>query len=113
MVLGGDGLKAVKALLTGNDPQQAAAVARALGNSNNQKVLPLLTPLVTNPNLHANVRKEALKGPKVGYVDGQQVSLGGKKGQNTPKYIVEEKEEWDGGSRGKVITKGKRGPGFR
>ena len=29
MVLGGDGLKAVNALLTGNDPQQAAAVARA------------------------------------------------------------------------------------
>ena len=26
---------------------------------------------------------------------------------------TEEKEEWDGGSRGKVITKGKRGPGFR
>ena len=62
MVLGGDGLKAVNALLTGNDPQQAAAVACALGNSNNQKVLPLLTPLVTNPNVHANVRKEALKG---------------------------------------------------
>ena len=37
-------------------------MARALGNSNNQKVLPLLTPLVTNPNVHANVRKEALKG---------------------------------------------------
>ena len=62
MVLAGDELKAVNALLTGNDPQQAAAVARALGNSNNQKVLPLLTPLVTNPNVHANVRKEALKG---------------------------------------------------
>ena len=62
MVLGGDGLKSVNALLTGNDAQQAAAVARALGNSNNQKVLPLLTPLVIHPNVHANVRKEALKG---------------------------------------------------
>jgi hypothetical protein len=29
------------------------------------------------------------------------------------KYIVEKVgEEWDGGSRGKVYTKGKRGKGF-
>ena len=29
------------------------------------------------------------------------------------KYIVEEKEEWDGGSRGRVKTKGKRGPAYQ
>ena len=29
------------------------------------------------------------------------------------KYVVvDEKEEWDGGSRGRVKTKGKRGPGY-
>jgi putative heme-binding domain-containing protein len=62
MVLAGDGKKAVDALLTGKDAKQAAAVARALGNSNNQKVIPLLTPLVSNAKLHVNVRKEAVKG---------------------------------------------------
>ncbi|GMH96303.1 hypothetical protein TrST_g8477 [Triparma strigata] len=42
------------------------------------------------------------------YRDGKIVSL--PKGQ---KYIIENtQEEWDGGSRGKVITKGKRGIGF-
>gem|GEM_PF-4696842 len=62
MVLAGNGKKAVAALLTGKDAKQAAAVARALGNSNNQKVIPLLAPLVTNAKLHVNVRKEAVKG---------------------------------------------------
>lgn len=62
MVLAGDGKKAVAALLTGKDARQAAAVARALGNSNNQKVIPLLAPLVVDAAIHANVRKEAVKG---------------------------------------------------
>ena len=62
MVLAGDGLKSVHAILTGQDARQAAAVARALGNSNNQKVLPLLMPLVTDSKIHVNVRKEAVKG---------------------------------------------------
>ncbi len=62
MVLAGDGKKAVAALLIGKDAKQAAAVARALGNSNNQKVIPLLVPLVTNAEVHVNVRKEAVKG---------------------------------------------------
>jgi putative heme-binding domain-containing protein len=62
MVLAGDGKKAVAALLVGKDAKQAAAVARALGYSNNQKVIPLLAPLVTNTKLHVNVRKEAVKG---------------------------------------------------
>jgi putative heme-binding domain-containing protein len=62
MVLAGDGKKAVAALLTGKDARQATAVARALGNSNNQKVIPLLAPLVVDAAIHANVRKEAVKG---------------------------------------------------
>ncbi len=62
MVLAGDGLKSVHAILTGQDARQAAAMARALGNSNNQKVLPLLMPLVTDSKIHVNVRKEAVKG---------------------------------------------------
>ena len=46
--------------------------------------------------------------PQVRYHDGVPVHL--RKGE---KYVVESlKEEWDGGSRGKVKTKGKRGKGF-
>ena len=55
-------------------------------------------------------RKDALKGSSGGtrYLDGQVVAHKGEK------FItVSEKEEWDGGSRGRVKTKGKRGPGYR
>jgi len=62
IVLAGDGKKAVAALLTGKDAKQATAVARALGNSNNPKVISMLAPLVVDATLHANVRKEAVKG---------------------------------------------------
>lgn len=62
LVLEGEGIKTVAALLIGKDTKQATAVARALGNSNNRKVLPLLMPLVTNEKVHVNVRKEAVKG---------------------------------------------------
>ena len=62
MVLAGDGKKAVVALLIGKDAQQAAAVAKALGNSNNPSVISMLAPLVVDATLHANVRKEAVKG---------------------------------------------------
>lgn len=45
---------------------------------------------------------------QVRYRDGKVVSCKGEK------YIVEKLgEEWDGGSRGKVYTKGKRGVGYR
>ena len=45
---------------------------------------------------------------EVRYVNGVPVHT--RKGE---KYIVENlKEEWDGGSRGKVKTKGKRGKGI-
>ena len=46
------------------------------------------------------------RGPKLLYQNGEAVWYKGRKPPPT-----EEKEEWDGGSRGKVITKGKRGPG--
>ena len=47
------------------------------------------------------------KSPKVRYHEGQVVT------QRGEKYIVvkDDKEEWDGGSRGKVVSKGKRGKG--
>lgn len=45
--------------------------------------------------------------PQVRWRDGQPVAFKGEK------FIVEKVgEEWDGGSRGKVYTKGKRGKGF-
>lgn len=41
------------------------------------------------------------------YRDGQAVAFKGEK------FITESlKDEWDGGSKGKVYTKGKRGKGF-
>jgi hypothetical protein len=44
------------------------------------------------------------------YVDGVRVAMKSAK----DKVLVETlAPEWDGGSRGKVTTKGKRGPGFR
>ena len=66
---------------------------------------------------HASARKPVVawddkkKGPKteIRYRDGVAVKV--RKGE---KYSVVDsgKPEWDGGSRGKVITKGKRGKGF-
>ena len=57
---------------------------------------------------YAKSRKEALKGSDTRrYLDGQVVAM---KGEKT--IVVGEKEEWDGGSRGRVKTKGKRGPGW-
>ena len=45
--------------------------------------------------------------PKVRYLEGVPVHTGG------AKYVVQKvAEEWDGGSRGRVKTKGKRGPGW-
>lgn len=45
----------------------------------------------------------------VRYRDGMVVQA---KDTQGGKYLVEQKEEWDGGSKGKVITKGKRGKGY-
>ena len=81
MVLAGNGKKAVAAMLTGKDAKQAAAVAKALGNSNNQSVIPLLMPLVTDAKLHVNVCKEAVKG-LANSKEGAQLLLGlAKKGK--------------------------------
>ena len=57
---------------------------------------------------YAKTRKEALAGPKTKYLDGAVVNTKG----NEKFVVVNDKEEWDGGSRGRVKTKGKRGPGF-
>ena len=62
MVLTGKSQELVRAKLYGKDAKQAAALAKALGNSNTQKVIPLLAPLVTDTKVHNNVRKEAVKG---------------------------------------------------
>ena len=62
MVLKGEGKKTVQGILTSKDAKQAAAVARALGNSNNKQVISLLAPLLTMPKLHNNVLREAVKG---------------------------------------------------
>lgn len=44
---------------------------------------------------------------KIRYLDGEVVTTKGEK------YVLtEKKQEWDGGSRGRVKTKGKRGKGF-
>lgn len=55
---------------------------------------------------YSGSRKDALRGESIRYREGQVSSTKG------GKFIVEEKEEWDGGSKGKVNNKGKRGPGF-
>lgn len=53
-------------------------------------------------------KKSSKSDSNLKYRDGQIVKVA--KGQ---KFIVEDlKEEWDGGSRGKVVSKGKRGVGF-
>ncbi|PSC73823.1 hypothetical protein C2E20_3197 [Micractinium conductrix] len=46
------------------------------------------------------------EGSKVRYRDGMVATRAGQK------YVVGKDEDWDGGSRGKVYTKGKRGKGF-
>ncbi len=52
-------------------------------------------------------REAEANAPKVRFHNGQVVSTRGEK------YVTEKLQpEWDGGSRGRVKTKGKRGPGF-
>jgi hypothetical protein len=58
---------------------------------------------------YSQSRKDAIKGPQTRYCDGEQVHVKGNP-RNESKW--EKKEEWDGGSSGKVYTKGKRGKGF-
>ena len=56
---------------------------------------------------YAENRKEALRGAGTRYLDGQVVATKGEKA-----IVVNQKADWDGGSTGKVITKGKRGKGY-
>jgi hypothetical protein len=74
--------------------------------------------LVAIPKLAGKKKQEAVPLPlttstssvsdsKVRFRDGQAVSFKGEK------FVIERTgDEWDGGSRGKVYTKGKRGKGF-
>jgi hypothetical protein len=58
-------------------------------------------------NVFITVKPELGGGtPKTRYRDGQVVTKRGEK------FVVEKKEEYDGGSRGKVMPKGKRGGGW-
>ncbi|QDZ20882.1 hypothetical protein HOP50_04g34090 [Chloropicon primus] len=96
------------------DKEREEAIADS--KANNSKIFERygLRPVSTNSADLSLARrggkssKDKDKGPKVRYHEGQVVTSRGEK------YITvkDEKEEWDGGSRGKVITKGKRGKGF-
>lgn len=55
-------------------------------------------------------RKQALQTQQTFYRDGQSVHMKPAQMKNQSKW--EKKEEWDGGSEGKVFTKGKRGKGY-
>jgi hypothetical protein len=63
-----------------------------------------LAPAACSAPVHAG---PCLAGLQVRYRDGQVVSKRGEK------FVLETVgEDWDGGSKGKVYTKGKRGKGF-
>lgn len=63
-------------------------------------------PAWTMPWSWSWTRRGAVRCMQVRYLDGQVVSMKGEK------FIVEKEAEWDGGSRGRVKTKGKRGTGW-
>ena len=68
-------------------------------------------PPLEPPRLpYAQSRKEAVGGNRTMYRDGEAVFV---KGNPKQESKWEKKEEWDGGSTGRVKTKGKRGPGWR
>ena len=65
-------------------------------------------PKLSAPRLpYSGTRKEALRGSGARFLDGQVVATKGEK-----HIVVNAKPEWDGGSTGKVYTKGKRGKGY-
>lgn len=70
LVLDHGGLAAVTDALAGVD---AAAVAAALGNANDQRVLPLLTAIVTDPARDAGLRQAAVRA--VGRFEAGAMSL--------------------------------------
>lgn len=66
-----------------------------------------LTVKPIKPNVFITANPELGGGqPKRRYRDSQVVT------QRGEKFIVEKREEYDGGSRGRVMPKGKRGPGW-
>ena len=69
-----------------------------------------LVPLEPPRLPYAQSRKEAVGGNRTMYRDGEAVYV---KGNPKQESKWEKKEEWDGGSTGRVKTKGKRGPGWR
>lgn len=67
-------------------------------------------PKLAPPRLpYTQSRKEAIKAPSILYRDGEPVHV---KGNPRFESKWENKEEWDGGSTGRVKTKGRRGPGW-
>ena len=103
-----------------NQKLLAAERQKLIERYNDEKSLPIQTRKGLKgcrpvPNTHDGRRlgkvQKKIKGEKeTRWVDGMQMRV--RKG--TKKITVDKnKEEWDGGSRGKVTTKGKRGVGFR
>ena len=103
-----------------NQKLLAAERQKVIERYNDEKSLPIQTRKGLKgcrpvPNTHDGRRldkvQKKIKGEKeTRWVDGMQMRV--RKG--TKKITVDQnKEEWDGGSRGKVTTKGKRGVGFR
>ena len=78
----------------------AQVTERAHGDTAELKLAPPRLP-------YQGTRKETLKAQVTRYRDGEARTM--KAGE---KFIVEQPEEWDGGSKGRVKTKGKRGPGW-
>jgi polyhydroxyalkanoate synthesis regulator phasin len=86
---------------------EEAVKERVLNKYSDQVVVPKGQAVNTNAPLRALTAVKSDKGPKVRYRDGHVATTNGAK-----MIITMVKPEWDGGSRGKVTTKGKRGKGF-
>jgi polyhydroxyalkanoate synthesis regulator phasin len=86
---------------------EEAVKERVLNKYSDQVVVPKGQAVNTNAPLRALSAVKSDKGPKVRYRDGHVATTNGAK-----MIITMVKPEWDGGSRGKVTTKGKRGKGF-
>jgi polyhydroxyalkanoate synthesis regulator phasin len=86
---------------------EEAVKERVLNKYSDQVVVPKGQAVNTNAPLRALTAVKSDRGPKVRYRDGHVATTNGAK-----MIITMVKPEWDGGSRGKVTTKGKRGKGF-
>jgi putative heme-binding domain-containing protein len=61
MVLASNELQAIAPILTGEDLKLGVAMARALGNSGDQRAVDLLLPVVTNATWDVGLRKQAVR----------------------------------------------------